>query len=118
MLKKEGKTLVILSNSSKRREDTEKMLVKREFAWLLTLMPFSFNTQLTTKHHSVGFNPTDFDNIITSGDVSHSLLQNQATSLGCSNWDMLSNIIKNNKDQRKVFVFGSGDNDKSYCNSA
>lgn len=64
MLKKEGKTLVILSNSSKRREDAEKMLVKREFAWLvgllcgvlfvrvalhhqLTLMPFSFNTQRT-----------------------------------------------------------------------
>lgn len=78
----------------------------------------AFLFQHTTNHHSVGFNPTDFDNIITSGDVSHSLLQNQATSLGCSNWDMLSNIIKNNKEQRKVFVFGSGDNDESYCNSA
>jgi ribonucleotide monophosphatase NagD (HAD superfamily) len=64
----------------------------------------------------VGFNPDDFENIITSGDVSHSLLQNNAPSLGCSNWETISNLIQNK--QQKVFVFGSGDSDESYCTSA
>jgi ribonucleotide monophosphatase NagD (HAD superfamily) len=65
---------------------------------------------------TVGFNLEDFDNIITSGDVSHTLLKNNAPSLGCSNWDMLSNLIAIKR--QKVFVFGSGDNDESYCTSA
>lgn len=91
-LKKAGKKMIILSNSSKRRENSEKMLVK------------------------LGFNPSDFDNIITSGDVSHSLLQNKADSLGCQNWDVLTNLIKEGK--QNVFVFGSGDEDEVYCTSA
>lgn len=48
--------------------------------------------------------------------MSHALLQNKAPSIGCSNWEMLSNLIESNK--RKVFVFGSGDEDESYCTSA
>lgn len=58
----------------------------------------------------------DFDNIITSGDVSHSLLQNNAGSLGCSNWDVLTTLIEEKK--QNVFVFGSGDEDEAYCTSA
>ncbi|KAL7487692.1 hypothetical protein ACHAW6_013260 [Cyclotella cf. meneghiniana] len=91
-LKERGKKLTILSNSSKRRDDIEIMLEK------------------------LGFNLEDFENIITSGDISHVLLRNDAPSLGCSNWEIISNLIQNN--QRKVFVFGSGDNDESYCISA
>jgi len=92
-LKNAGKKIIILSNSSKRRENSEKMLVK------------------------LGFNPSDFDNIITSGDVSHSLLQNNADSLGCQNWDMLTTLIQNGKT-KNVFVFGSGDEDEAYVASA
>lgn len=91
-LKKAGKKMIILSNSSKRRENSEKMLVK------------------------LGFNPSDFENIITSGDVSHSLLQNNADSLGCQNWDKLTNLI--NQKKQNVFVFGSGDEDEQYCTTA
>eukprot|EP00581_Thalassiosira_minuscula_P019404 CAMPEP_0183716458 /NCGR_PEP_ID=MMETSP0737-20130205/10373_1 /TAXON_ID=385413 /ORGANISM="Thalassiosira miniscula, Strain CCMP1093" /LENGTH=396 /DNA_ID=CAMNT_0025945735 /DNA_START=71 /DNA_END=1261 /DNA_ORIENTATION=+ len=91
-LKNAGKKMIILSNSSKRREKSDKMLTK------------------------LGFNPSDFHNIITSGDVSHSLLQNSAETLGCSNWDMLTNLINQNK--RNVFVFGSGDDDEQYVTSA
>mmetsp|Transcript_8869 Transcript_8869/g.16241 ORF Transcript_8869/g.16241 Transcript_8869/m.16241 type:complete len:408 (+) Transcript_8869:37-1260(+) len=91
-LKKAGKKMIILSNSSKRRENSEKMLVK------------------------LGFNPSDFDNIITSGDVSHTLLQNNADSIGCQNWDILTNLIDQKK--KNVFVFGSGDEDEVYCTSA
>lgn len=64
----------------------------------------------------VGFVPSDFDNIITSGDVSHSLLQNNANSLGCQNWDVLTELI--NEKKQNVYVFGSGDDDESYCTSA
>ena len=55
------------------------------FLWL-TISFFSYDC--THKYDMwytlVGFNPSDFDNIITSGDVSHSLLQNNANSLGCN----------------------------------
>ena len=64
----------------------------------------------------VGFDPSDFENIITSGDVSHNLLQNKAQSLGCANWSVITELI----DQKKqnVFVFGSGVEDELYCTSA
>ncbi len=69
-----------------------------------------------TKQCAVGFDPLDFEQIITSGDVSHSLLQNKADELGCSNWSLLSEI--ETPSQKKVFVFGSGDQDEEYCTSA
>jgi ribonucleotide monophosphatase NagD (HAD superfamily) len=65
---------------------------------------------------TVGFNLSDFDNIITSGDISHSLLQNNANLLGCQNWNILTNLIEQRK--QKVYVFGSGDEDELYCTSA
>jgi len=91
-LKGAGKKMIILSNSSKRREKSERMLVK------------------------LGFNPSDFENIITSGDISHSLLQNDAESLGCRNWDVLSELVTRNN--RNAYVFGSGDDDEAYVTSA
>lgn len=65
---------------------------------------------------TVGFDPADFEQIITSGDVSHSLLRNKADELGCSNWSLLSGI--QSKSRKKAFVFGSGDEDEEYCISA
>jgi len=40
-LKKAGKKMIILSNSSKRRANSEKMLVKREYSTLSELIVFS-----------------------------------------------------------------------------
>ena len=37
-------------------------------------------------------------------------------SLGCSSWNILTDLIESNK--KKVFVFGSGDGDEEYCNSS
>ena len=76
------------------------------------LPPSPPNTQ-----YIVGFDPNDFKNIITSGDVSHNFLQNSNIPTGCSNWDVITDIITT-KEQRKVFVFGSGDQDEEYCTSA
>ena len=91
-LKDHGKRVIILSNSSKRRANSERMLEK------------------------LGFNVDDFDDIITSGDITHSLLMGTASELGCSEWDVLTKLI--GEDKRKVFVFGSGDEDEEYCTSA
>ena len=41
-LKKAGKKLIILSNSSKRRENSEKMLIKRECLFDLAADPIIF----------------------------------------------------------------------------
>jgi HAD superfamily hydrolase (TIGR01450 family) len=86
-LKKENKKMIILSNSSKRISNSKKMLKK------------------------LGFDEDDFDQIITSGEVSHRMLCGDET-LQCSNWDLLSDLIKN--DKKKAFVFGSGDGDEDY----
>lgn len=43
-------------------------------------------------------------------------MQNTAHTLGCENWDVLTSLIQQRK--RNVFVFGSGDEDESYCTSA
>jgi HAD superfamily hydrolase (TIGR01459 family) len=90
-LKENGKKLIILSNSSKRKEKSIKALKR------------------------LGFDPEeDFDQIITSGEVSYRMLSGD-TSLQCSNWKVLSDLISSNKKQ--VFVFGSGDGDEEYCSS-
>ena len=98
-LKESGKRLIVLSNSSKRREDAERMLVE------------------------LGFDPADFHDIVTSGDVSHRLLRGDAGGgvAGCENWDAIDDVIaeRGAAGRRKnVFVFGSGDDDGGYCESA
>lgn len=86
-LKKSNKRMVILSNSSKRISNSKKMLKK------------------------LGFDEEDFAQIITSGEVSYRMLCGDET-LQCSSWDILSDLIKN--DKKKAFVFGSGDGDEEY----
>jgi HAD superfamily hydrolase (TIGR01459 family) len=87
-LKGAGKELVILSNSSKRRDNSERMLLK------------------------LGFDPKDFCQIITSGDISHRMLSGDDT-LTCQAWPVLSEIR-----DKKVFVLGSGSQDEEYCESS
>jgi len=84
-LKAANKRMVILSNSSKRQDNSVQMLTK------------------------LGFDPSDFQSIITSGEVS---------------WNMLSGNLKNEwleehvrDKKRNVFVLGSGDKDVEYCES-
>eukprot|EP00816_Leptocylindrus_hargravesii_P000835 CAMPEP_0196828166 /NCGR_PEP_ID=MMETSP1362-20130617/94540_1 /TAXON_ID=163516 /ORGANISM="Leptocylindrus danicus, Strain CCMP1856" /LENGTH=371 /DNA_ID=CAMNT_0042208835 /DNA_START=92 /DNA_END=1204 /DNA_ORIENTATION=- len=90
-----GVRMVILSNSSKRQSHSITMLKK------------------------LGFNPDDFDDIITSGEVSHRMLSGD-DALNCDTWECLTNLMKNdgNNDRKKVFVYGSGSNDEEYCMSA
>lgn len=92
-LKEQNKKLIILSNSSKRLDNAIKMLTK------------------------LGFDPNhDFEQIITSGDVSHRMLSGDK-SLHCTTWDVLQNLQSLDRD-KNVFVFGSGDADEEYCTSS
>jgi len=90
-LKMEGKKMIILSNSSKRVDNAKRMLKK------------------------LGFDESDFDQIITSGEVSYRMLCGDNT-LQCSSWDVLTNLI--NEGKKKVFVLGSGDGDEDYIESS
>lgn len=85
--------LVILSNSSKRQSHSIKMLKK------------------------LGFEPNDFDDIITSGEVSHRMLSGDET-LECGIWSAIEEIRSSVDKEKKAFVYGSGDGDESYCESA
>lgn len=87
-LKRAGKELVILSNSSQRKENSERMLIQ------------------------LGFDPNDFHQIITSGDIAHRMLSLDQT-LECQVWPILSEIR-----EKRVFVLGSGSQDKEYCESS
>lgn len=90
-LKKAGKTMIILSNSSKRTEDSIRSLQK------------------------LGFEPSDFEQIITSGEVSYRMLRGD-DSLDCETWSVLSDI-RRTAQTPKVFVLGSGAADEEYCTS-
>lgn len=99
-LRKRGKELIILSNSSKRRTNSIKMLTK------------------------LGFDPlNDFSQIITSGEVAYQLLSqaspqdgdNDGASLFPKPWNVLSEVWE--RKIRKVFCFGSGDGDEEYLQS-
>ena len=92
-LRDAGKKLIILSNSGKRRDNSVRMLQK------------------------LGFDPEDFDQIITSGEVAYQMLSGQEASLGCQSWSVLSELRANGPEKMKVFVFGSGDSDETYCES-
>ena len=83
--------LVILSNSSKRLSHTHRMLKK------------------------LGFNIDDFEQIITSGEVSWRMMSGD-DSLSCNVWPVLTDLIENSS--KRVFLFGSGDNDEEYCETA
>jgi len=98
-LKKHNKRLVILSNSSRRMENSLRMLNK------------------------LGFDPNDFDLVITSGEVAHQMLSSTTDFTGVNGlkltgykpWSALDDIRK--RDCHKVFCFGSGDGDQVYCES-
>ncbi|KAL7558211.1 hypothetical protein ACA910_016094 [Epithemia clementina (nom. ined.)] len=85
----QDKKLIILSNSSKRKDNSVRMLKK------------------------LGFNPDDFHDIITSGEVAHGLLSGKLRN----RWEMLDQLLQGDPLQKKVFVLGSGDNDVEYCES-
>jgi ribonucleotide monophosphatase NagD (HAD superfamily) len=97
------KKLIILSNSSKRQENAVKMLIQ------------------------LGFDPTVFSKIITSGEIAFQLLRHLSSSsqtrdTQSSSW-IPSSIPKPLQDiraattSRKAFCFGSGDGDKEYLES-
>lgn len=90
-IRKAGKEIIILSNSSKRTDNAIKTLTK------------------------LGFDIEDFNQIITSGEVGFRMLSGDLT-LQCSSWDILTKLIAENR--KKAFVFGSGDGDEEYCNEA
>jgi HAD superfamily hydrolase (TIGR01459 family) len=79
-LKQRNKKLVILSNSSKRRDNAVKMLTK------------------------LGFDPRSFDDIITSGDVSYRMLCGQDSS-----WDIVTKLRQQGKMKVFVFGSGDDD---------
>jgi len=83
--------MIILSNSSKRKENASEALKR------------------------IGFDPQDFSEIITSGEVSHRMLRGD-TTLKCSSWPALVDIISS--PTRRAFVLGSGDGDEEYCLSS
>jgi len=90
-LRKAGKELIILSNSSKRKEKSVKSLQR------------------------LGFDPTDFSQIITSGEVTYQLLANaspEESALAPNPWDVLADVWR--KDTKNVFCFGSGEGDEEY----
>eukprot|EP00980_Cylindrotheca_fusiformis_P031080 scaffold25800_cov162-Cylindrotheca_fusiformis.AAC.6 len=93
-LKAEGKELIVLSNSSKRQDNSIKMLKK------------------------LGFDPSNFSQIITSGEVAYHMLSQTSTDdspLAPQPWHLLNGIA--NSSEKRVFCFGSGDGDEAYLNS-
>jgi len=87
-IKQKGKKMIILSNSSKRKDEVIRTLKK------------------------LGFDPEeDLHQIITSGDVSYRMLSNDST-LECERWKILSDIIS--AKSKKAFVYGSGNGDEEY----
>jgi ribonucleotide monophosphatase NagD (HAD superfamily) len=105
-LKDANKKLIILSNSSKRRANSVKMLKK------------------------LGFSDDAFDEIITSGEVAHHLLLYLSEGVP-SSWvpqeipKAFRNLRSSNADtdtgngkmKLSAFCFGSGDGDEDYLNS-
>mmetsp|Transcript_33362 Transcript_33362/g.37947 ORF Transcript_33362/g.37947 Transcript_33362/m.37947 type:complete len:412 (+) Transcript_33362:129-1364(+) len=98
-LKEAGKKLIILSNSSKRRTNSVKMLQK------------------------LGFSDDDFDEIITSGEVAHHLLMYLSAGGGEEKSWVPKKIpqafqnLRHKKSKLSAFCFGSGDGDIEYLNS-
>jgi len=81
------KELVILSNSSKRTDNSVRMLTK------------------------LGFDPKDFAQIITSGEVAWNMLAGNMKD------EWLEATVVASSTTKNVFVLGSGDGDVEYCES-
>lgn len=93
-LKEQGKDLIILSNSSKRQDNSIKMLKK------------------------LNFDPEDFSQILTSGEVTYQLLLSPNVSpLAPKPWSVLEAIRSEKKSTTNVFCFGSGEGDEDYLES-
>ena len=94
-LKQAGKTMIVLSNSSQRQGKSFSNLQK------------------------LGFDPNDFHQIITSGEVASLLLSGVSDLGGCQPWDVLTQIRKDNEQTgkpNKLFVLGtSPDRDLPYA---
>lgn len=90
-LKEAGKELIILSNSSKRNNHSVKSLRK------------------------LGFQPDDFQQIITSGELAFQMLA--GTYNPSLMWPVLSQLNAGGPEMKKVLVLGSGDGDEEYCQS-
>eukprot|EP00977_Amphora_coffeiformis_P003714 scaffold717_cov158-Amphora_coffeaeformis.AAC.2 len=92
-LRAAGKRLIILSNSSKRRDNSVKMLTK------------------------LGFDVVhDFEQIITSGEVAYQMLLDGTDSPFVP--VVQRQNVPNNDDNKKAVVLGSGDQDEEYVQSA
>jgi ribonucleotide monophosphatase NagD (HAD superfamily) len=91
------KTLLLLSNSSKRYQHSIRNL------------------------QQLGFNVHDFHTVITSGEVTFQLLSNTSTTP--LTWEPLQAMMMTTpttstaSTRRNIFVFGSGDDDIPYCTS-
>jgi HAD superfamily hydrolase (TIGR01459 family) len=83
-LKEAGKRLVILSNSSKRQDNSLNMLRK------------------------LGFDPDDFEQVITSGEVAFKMLGGESPLPTVQPWSALKDVPP------KAIVLGSGDGDEAY----
>lgn len=85
------KRMIILSNSSKRKDNSHKMLTK------------------------LGFDLEHFVDVITSGEVAYGLLSGELIP-GCEDWEELRAV--RDGQRRKALVLGSGEGDEEYCKSA
>jgi HAD superfamily hydrolase (TIGR01459 family) len=93
---KHNKRLIILSNSSKRKASSIKMLNK------------------------LGFDPNHYSAIITSGEVAYHMLAGEYIDKQSTDtivWNLLTDIIRQGSDAKKAFCFGSGAEDEAYLQS-
>ena len=104
-LKKEGKKLIMLSNSSKRKDKSWAGLAK------------------------ASIDPSLFDALVTSGDLGWDMISDRKVQIHpnsnskSSNKDDItidsSSIISKSSDLKlKIFLIGNGDDDDDYVNSA
>ena len=102
-LQRAGKRIVILSNSSKRRRDT----VNR-----LQSLGMGMCTWLDSGCIGEGEDKVELITVQTSGDIAH---QGLAAAV---RGDVQEDVFKGLAHKSKVFVFGNGDEDETYLESA